>query len=171
MLIMPPIGANATFALEYPGNRDGLLGGLGISDEIGDPPNDNIYIGSGSSSSENDEFKSLPFFDRETSESSLTCFKDNSIERDYRIATDTWSAEDLTFQLYSPIQSIPNPRTSNSNSLKEALVPAVFFELTIDNTNSAESQTAFFGYQSDENSAQVVDNNDLKGVTIDDATG
>lgn len=164
-----PIGANATFALGYPGNRDGLLGGIGISDEIGDPPNDNVYIGTGSAGSA--EFESLPFFDGGTSQTNLTCFEDDSIQRDYRMATDTWSTEDLTFRLYSPVRSIPDPRTSDPDSLKEALVPAVFFELTIDNTGATESQTAFFGYQSDENSAQVVENDDLNGVTVDDATG
>lgn len=164
-----PIGANASFALGYPGDRDGSKGGIGISDEIETPPDDNIYIGG--ESSEGDEFRSLPFFDPDTGGNDLAVFEKEQIERDYRMATDTWVAEDITFRLFSPIKSIPDPHTGDPERLRDVLAPAVCFELTIDNTDVTEPRTAFFGYQSDENNAQVIKSNDISGVTVNDATG
>jgi xylan 1,4-beta-xylosidase len=73
-------------------------------------------------------------------------FADKAITRTYTAGTDTWQAGDLTFRLYSPVRSVPEPGKVDEEVLKEALVPAVFAELTIDNTAGEQERRAFFGY-------------------------
>lgn len=77
----------------------------------------------------------------------LVPFERANISRDFAVGTDTWTAGDLTFTLYSPIRSVPDPETANEATLKPVLAPSVLAELTIDNTKGTRMRRAFFGYE------------------------
>lgn len=148
-----PIGAFASFTLGFRGAK----GGFGL--ELGTPANQNVYIGV--KSLEGGYYEALPFYeagedesrryDVEKSEETaqgvrIVPFAAAGIKRDFRTATDTWTAGDLTFTIYSPVRPVPDPEKASEAELKDALLPAVFAELTIDNTKGKESRRAFFGY-------------------------
>jgi hypothetical protein len=150
-----PIGAFASFTLGFRGAK----GGLGL--ELGKPADQNVFIGL--QSDDGSCYEALPFFADAEDESArydvekaeetdnenkqrLVSFPTKSIVRDFRVGTDTWKAGELTFRIYSPARSVPDPQTASEEQLKEALVPAVFAELTIDNTRGTNTRRAFFGY-------------------------
>jgi xylan 1,4-beta-xylosidase len=151
-----PIGAFASFTLGFPGN------GGGLDLELGRPPRSNLYIGVESAEREG-YYDTLPFLQAADDESKrydienpdpnpnkpriLFPFASSAIKRDFHVSTDTWTAGDLTFTVYSPVQSVPDPGTSSEEAMKMALVPAVLAELTIDNSKGSRTRRAFFGYQ------------------------
>ncbi|WP_426452605.1 glycoside hydrolase family 52 protein [Paenibacillus sp. S-38] len=149
-----PIGAFASFTLGFRGKR----GGLGL--ELGKPADENIYIGFESRSG--GYYEALPFYEEvedasarydvekageKGKASGLISFGESSISREFRTGTDTWRAGDLTFRVYSPVRSVPEPGTGDPVLLKEAIVPAVFAELTLDNTQGTTARRGFFGYE------------------------
>ncbi|NJK93173.1 MAG: hypothetical protein HC904_15950 [Blastochloris sp.] len=149
-----PIGSFASFTLGYPGAK----GGFGL--ELGRPANDSLYIGV--QSRDGTCFEALPFFagtedpsrryDQNAAEKQravLLPFAPQAITRRLGLATDTWQAGDLEFRIITQYRSVPDPESSrsSSSSLKAALVPAVWAELTIDNREGKLPRRAFFGYQ------------------------
>lgn len=149
-----PIGAYASFTLGFPG----AAGGLDL--ELGQPPQKSVYVGL--ETREGGSFEALPFYrqadddsrrydvekqTQDTDELLLRPFDCKRIQRGFRLATDTWRAGDLTFTIYSPIQSVPDPTSAPEDALKDAIVPAVFVEMTVDNTLSRITRRAFFGYE------------------------
>ncbi len=150
-----PIGAFSSFTLGFPG----ASGGLDL--ELGRPPHEHVFIGV--ESEEKGQYQAFPFYGVTEDESGrydienpdpnpdkptiLTPFPQEAITREFRAATDTWKAENVTFTIYSPVQPVPDPATSSNEELKHAIVPAVLADFTIDNTKGRESKRAFFGYQ------------------------
>ncbi|MFX3634401.1 MAG: glycoside hydrolase family 52 protein [Candidatus Pristimantibacillus sp.] len=151
-----PIGAFASFTLGFPGN------GGGLDLELGRPPRENVFIGLESAEAEG-MYDTLPFFEVVDDESKrydienpdpdqnkpkiLIPFDKKAIQRDFHLSTDTWSAGDMNFRIYSPVRSVPDPVSATEEELKLAILPAVLVELTIDNTKGIRSRRAFFGYQ------------------------
>ncbi|MBS2773148.1 glycoside hydrolase family 52 protein [Anoxybacillus rupiensis] len=152
-----PVGAFASFTLGFPGKN----GGLDL--ELGRPPRQNVWIGI-ESLSKPGLYHVLPFLEMSGEDESkrydienpdpnpqkpniLLPFAKEAIEREFRVATDTWKAEDLTFTIYSPVKAVPDPKTATAEELKLALVPAVIVEMTIDNTNGTKARRAFFGFE------------------------
>ena len=151
-----PIGAFSSFTLGFYGD------GGGLDLELGRSPRKNVYIGVESLDQEG-IYQALPFFDAADDESKrydienmdpnpdkariVLPFSKDTIERDYQLGTDSWKAGDLTFTIYSQVQSVPDPAAAMEEELKMALIPAVWAELTIDNTKGIKSRRAFFGYQ------------------------
>ncbi len=155
-----PIGAFASFTLGFPGQK----GGLGL--EIGGPADENVYIGM--ETRDGNHFEALPFFaggDDESrrydvsaakggGEPELRGFAKKSITREFAASTDTWKSGDLSFSIYSPVKAVPDPKKTTRAAMMEAIVPAVFAEITADNTQGKISRKVFFGYQgSDRRSA------------------
>lgn len=148
-----PLGAFASFTLGY----KGASGGLGL--ELAGPANQNVYIGIQSGK----QFRLLPFygdsdnererFDASGAESNgretrpVVSFADSELSRDFKVATDTWVAGDLTFTIYSPVFPAPEPQTAPSAQCRHALIPAVFVEMTLDNSGHQTERKAVFGYQ------------------------
>jgi hypothetical protein len=134
-----PIGAFASFTLGH----QGASGGLGL--ELAGPANQNIYIGL--QQNDGEDFEMLPFYgdainqkqnfdstnDPHSAKKRIKPFDDASIRRDFRLCSDIWTAKELTFALYSPVRSIPDPLSSSDQILQSVLIPAVFAEITIDN--------------------------------------
>lgn len=156
-----PIGAFASFTLGFPG----ASGGFGL--ELGRPADQNIYIGI--EKRDRTGFEALPFYDGAASgeeerrryagdsqaaqdaapsadASYVSAFPAAAIQRDFRVATDTWTAGDLTFALFSPVRSVPDPTTAPPEIQQDILLPAVLAELTVDNSQGTTPRRAFFGY-------------------------
>ena len=75
----------------------------------------------------------------------LSCrFPKERVTRDFRLTTDTWSTGDLSFTIYSPVRSIPDPARATDEELMEVLVPAVLAELTVDNRRGDETTAGLF---------------------------
>lgn len=148
-----PIGAFASFTLGFRGKK----GGLGL--ELGKPADQNLYIGF--QSRDGSCYETLPFFEAvddasvrydvekngEKGKSLLVSYSDDAISRTFRTGTDTWQAGDLTFRIYSPVRSVPDPAKGEAEQLKASIVPAVFAELTLDNTRGEAARRGFFGYE------------------------
>ena len=148
-----PIGAFASFTLGYKGAK----GGLGL--ELSGPANQNVFIGI--QSEERSQFRLLPFYgEAENFRERFDCsdteiknqqqiipFEDFQIQRYFHVATDTWVAGDLTLKLFSPVLPIPDPASSSHEACKDALIPAVFAEITVDNRTISTPRKAIFGFQ------------------------
>ncbi len=151
-----PIGAFASFTC---GHR-GAKGGLGI--ELGKPADENLFIGA-ESATRPGVLEALPFFEAGADESKrydlekadaatpagpvLIPYAAESITRQFGLGTDTWNAGDLTFRVLSLVHAIPDPATADPEELKAVLVPAVFAELTLDNSRGTRPRRVFFGWQ------------------------
>ena len=147
-----PLGAHSSFTLGCKGKS----GGLGL--EMGKPAYENVYIGL--ENTMNTYFSLLPFFSdegsesfrydhgntQEESESFISCFPDNKINRTFKTGSDSWKAEDLEFNILSAPVIAPDPMQSTKEEQMFAYCPAVLAELTIDNTNCTKNRTAIFGY-------------------------
>ena len=150
-----PVGAFATFTL----GQFGSNGGFGL--EMEGPACENIYIGL-----ENEEggvIQALPFFDGSDDESTrydvdaepsqtgskgpaLEPFPTTAVKRSFGVATDTWEAGDLKFSLISPIHKAPDPTQAKNADMKAAYVPAIYAEMTLDNTQGKKARRFCFGY-------------------------
>lgn len=153
-----PIGAFSSFTLGFKGKKGGL------ASELGKPADQNIYIGM--QARDGSVYEALPFFEAAADESSrydvekvepsdkdqqatakLRAFNDDQISRTLGAGTDTWQAGDVMLRIYSPVRSVPDPATASPEELKQAIVPAVFAELTLDNSKGSASRRGFIGYE------------------------
>jgi hypothetical protein len=176
-----PIGAFATLTLGCKENR----GGLGV--ELAGPANESLYIGI-EDLDEPGRFRALPFYRQEedltdnfdvehlsgfTAKRAVFPFCDSDIERQMGASVDEWRAGDLTFRLISPVQGIPDPDTSTEEDLKNALTPAIYAELRVDNRLGSRTRRAFFGYQgSDRQSGmRVIEEGGIVGIGQGTTTG
>jgi len=154
-----PIGAFATLTLGMPGAK----GGFGL--ERGGPAEEEVFIAL--EEADGPDFRALPFFtpgaddseaDRYEVEGStgteenrrpsirLKPFPLEAISRTFTLCRDTWQAGDLTFTLHTQVVPVPDPAEAGLDALRDALVPAIWAEITIDNRSCAKTRRAFFGF-------------------------
>lgn len=69
------------------------------------------------------------------------------IRREFRLGTDTWTAGDFTFRVFSPMSTLPDPEKTATSAVKSAVVPEVWAEMTVDNRGCKRERTAFFAWQ------------------------
>ncbi|RCW43497.1 glycoside hydrolase family 52 protein [Paenibacillus prosopidis] len=151
-----PIGAFASFTLGFPG----ASGGFDI--ELAKPPKENIFIGL--ERLDGTGYDTLPFHDVQDEEESkrydienpdpnpdkprlLHPLPQQDIRREFGLTTDTWQAGDLSFRIITQVRSVPDPTVALEEELMDTLLPAVFAELTVDNSRSDKKRRAFFGFQ------------------------
>lgn len=148
-----PVGAFASFTLGYPGAK----GGLGL--ELGGPANESVFIGLEKATGKG--YEALPFFGSSADsarrydvgaevvlkQGRVLPFPARKIVRAFGIGSDTWTAGDLTFSIFSAPKSVPDPIKASRAAMQEALVPAVFAEITVDNTKGKKARKVFFGYE------------------------
>ncbi len=148
-----PVGAFASLTLGFPGAK----GGLGL--ELGGPANESVFVGLEKRSGNG--YEALPFFassadsakrydvgvDAALKQGKVSAFEPRKISREFGIACDKWCAGDLTFAIYSAPKPVPDPRSAGRAGLMSALVPAVFAEMTVDNSRGRKSRKMFFGYE------------------------
>ncbi len=150
-----PIGAFATFTLGLPGAR----GGFGL--ERGGPADEDVYIAI--EDAEGGGFHALPFFGPASDEAArydveaasipaedkippFRAFKLEQVSREFSAARDTWRAGDLAFTLHTQIVPAPDPAVASTEELRDALVPALWAELTLDNRSGLKTRRGFFGF-------------------------
>lgn len=148
-----PVGAFASFTLGYPGAK----GGLGL--ELGGPANESIFVGL--ENARGGGYQALPFFESSADSSKrydvdsnavlkqgrVKPFPQKQISRTFGMGSDTWAAGDLTFSIFSAPKAVPDPEAASKSALMSALVPAVFVEITVDNSRCAKTRKVFFGYE------------------------
>ncbi len=151
-----PVGVFASFTLGCKGAK----GGFGL--ELGKPADENIYIGI--QSRDFKKYYALPFFDGALSDERkryevetadgvkkklvLEPFADKKIKRSFSIGFDLWKADDISFTIVTPMSAIPDPDDKkNLLSIKQAIIPAVWAELNIDNRSSSKERIAFLAWQ------------------------
>jgi hypothetical protein len=157
-----PIGAFASFTL----GSIGAKGGFGL--ELGRPAEHDVYIGL--ETENGDKFEALPFYEITNQEDesarydvehdddsqpkwqsiAISPFDFGAVRREFDASRDSWRAGDLEFSIYSPVLPVPDPESSSEESLKNAIIPAVLVELTVDNSKGARARRAYFGFQAGE---------------------
>ena len=154
-----PVGAFASFTLGF----KGASGGLGL--EQAGPANQNVYIML--DAADGSHLDALPFYPIDNGNgdtgffsqmgnalgdrvsSAVKAFPDKAIKRTLRLGTDTWTAGDLTFRIYSPVTSVPDPSAAHASdaALQRAVAPCVLVEATVDNSVGTRARRFVFGYQ------------------------
>jgi hypothetical protein len=172
-----PIGAHSSFTLGCKGAK----GGMSIE---GDRPADqNVYIGLEQHANHDHDrhFKAFPFFEgSEDDDASLydhsnssadtkptiSPFADKDIQRTYECGVDRWSAPDLSFNIYSPVQPAPDPDKSSIEEQKMAYAPCILVEIEVDNSKGAQERKAFFGLQGNgsNDSMRWFEEHGMKGI-------
>lgn len=133
--------------------------------ELAGPACQNVFIGAESTA--DGVFKALPFYEDKQADNQpagggdrwqkavINQFNDGEITREITPACDIWRAGELEFKIYTPFLPIPDPVWVNyahpyigkRHTLKTTVIPAVFVELTLDNTAHPHPRKAFFGYE------------------------
>ncbi len=127
-----PIGAYASLTLGTPGRS-----GLGV--ESGMPPEHELLVGLQASDG---SYEALPFFVGRRGDPLRELAP---VTRDFGLTADTWTAPGLSLRVISPLRSVPEPDDAAPPELRDALVPAVLAELTVDNVAGDVPRRAFFG--------------------------
>ena len=74
----------------------------------------------------------------------LQAYRESEIKRAYGIATDSWQADVLKLEVFTPVVKVPDPERAERAELKRAIRPSVAARLTIDNSKSPAPIKAFF---------------------------
>src|SRR5512140_2067197 len=152
-----PMGAFMSFTCGNPGTK----GGIGL--QIGQPADQEVFVGVIDGDRYADApLQRLPFYVGAVSKASdaftveqagpseanvrpdAVPFKLEEIERRYGWCTDSWHAGDMTFTVYTPFASIPDPKKASAQKLRDALRPAVVAQIVIDNTKGTKPKTGIF---------------------------
>src|ERR1039457_1513590 len=139
----------------------GTRGGIGL--QIGQPGDQEVFIGFKDGDRHSDAtLKCLPFYTAAVSRAAdaflveqagpaeqnvkpdAVPFKEGEFSRSYGWASDEWTAEGLTFSVYSPFGAIPDPAAESKEQMREGLLPAIIARLELDNTTGAMTKTAMF---------------------------
>ena len=170
-----PMGAFFSFTCGHPDTPGGLAA------QLGKPANQDLFIGvkEGDHSAKT-PLRCLPFFSGardvsadaflveqagKTKEAPALCaFAAEQIQRYYGWASDRWVTEDLQFTIYTPFAPIPDPANSTSQDMREALLPAVIAELTIDNRKGLSTKTGLFALRFPDPGARLID--DMGGARL-----
>ena len=152
-----PMGAFMSFTCGHPGTK----GGIGL--QMGQPADQEVFIGTIDGDRYADApLRSLPFYIGAVSKAAeaftveqagpseanvrpdAVPFKLEEIERRYGWCTDSWHAGDMTFTVYTPFGSIPDPKKATTRKMRDALRPAVVARLVVDNTKGTRTKTGIF---------------------------
>jgi len=167
-----PMGAFMSFTCGNPGTK----GGIGL--QIGAPADQEVFIGVIDGDRYADvPLQSLPFyigavstaieaFTAETagpSEANVRpdaeAFNLKDVKRSYGWATDSWQAGDLTFTVYSPFGSIPDPAKATKEEMREGLRPSIVAQLVIDNTKGKKTKTGIFALNHSRPGPRMIEDN------------
>ncbi len=164
-----PMGAFMSFTCGNFGTR----GGVGL--QIGQPGNQDIYIGFKDGGRKSDSaLRCLPFFQGEARDATAAflveagpeqqnlkekahAFRAEQIQRFYGWGTDQWQADELGFSIHTPFGTIPDPQTATPRQMRDALLPAITARLTLDNRKGSGTKTAFFALHFHDPGARPLD--------------
>lgn len=164
-----PMGALASFTLGHANTS----GGLGA--ERGSPGTQDVYIGwMDAPRGTPADIHVLPFYKGAGDAVSAQAFTvgqlppDDArrarlrpidlkgVSRHYGWGTDSWVTGPLRFTVFSPFGAIPDPASGSASELREALLPAVVAELTLDNSTGKTTRTAVFALRFTEPGVHVL---------------
>ena len=141
-----PMGAHSSFTL-------GRLGSsCGMATEKGSAAESSVYIGYRTASGETFSF---PFFKEmeneaerfsQSDENAIVkdhIFTEDEIKREYKWATDQFKAPGISFSVFTPFGSIPDPDIANQEDLKFSCCPGTIIEITVDNNSDQEWELYF----------------------------
>lgn len=74
-------------------------------------------------------------------------FREEEIEREYRLATDTFRAPGISLTLTSAATGIPDPATVPYDAMKDALAPAIIARITFDNRDGQSLMTGVWAVE------------------------
>ncbi len=135
-------------------------GGFGL--QMGRPGNQQLFVGVKDEAPGNEgSIRCLPFFEGAKTDAAqafqvgqpngtsaklavVQSYPADQLRRCYGWATDRWITSDFDFVIYTPFGSIPDPAHATPTEMRDALLPAVVAELTVDNTNGSATKTGFF---------------------------
>jgi hypothetical protein len=165
-----PMGAFMSFTCGNPGTK----GGIGL--QIGQPADQEVFIGVIDGDRYADApLKCLPFYIGAVSKAAevftveqagpseanvrpdAVPFDAKEIERRYGWCTDTWHAGDMTFTVYTPFGSIPDPSKVSEKEMREGLRPAVVAQLIVDNTKGSKPKTGIFALNHSRPGPRMID--------------
>ncbi len=149
-----PMGAHSSFTC----GMHGANGGMAM--EKGQPAEGGIYVGF---EDEQGVIQYLPLFAmgpderaryvqgdaKDEKKSVEQVIPAEKITRDYRWATDSFRAGNLTFEIVTPFFSIPDPAVSSAPEQKFASCPASLIRVRYDNRKSKTPRRFFFGMRLD----------------------
>ena len=141
-----PMGAHSSFTL-------GRLGSsCGMATEKGSAAESSVYIGYRTASGETFSF---PFFKEmeneaerfsQSDENAIVkdhIFTEDEIEREYKWATDQFKAPGISFSVFTPFGSIPDPESAAQDDLKFSCCPGTIIEITVENNSNQEWELYF----------------------------
>lgn len=173
-----PRGANASFAV---GAKDE---GGGFLHDTAFIPEQEIFVGI----KKGDTLRCFPFFKKDDQDGEeaynqgvqkkrtgvrLIKYLPSDIKRTLEIASDTWEAPGIKFEIATPVDGIPEPGKANEEAIKKAIVPAIPVRITIDNSNSNEMVQGIFGIRDLRGIYSAADHSkgELKGIICADNYG
>jgi len=167
-----PMGAFMSFTCGNYGTR----GGIGL--QIGQPGDQEVFIGVKEGNRHSGHtLKCLPFYlgaanraadaflveqagpSEQNVRPDAEPFRDGEFERSYGWATDEWRAGGLTFTVYSPFGSIPDPARNSRQKMRDGLLPAVVAKLVFDNTAGKTPRTAMFALNHARPGSRILEDN------------
>ncbi len=83
-------------------------------------------------------------------------FPADQVQRFYGWASDRWTAPGMQFTIYTPFGPIPDPVGAGVHELREALMPAIVAEFTIDNSTGAAAKTGVFAIRFPEKGLRIL---------------
>lgn len=166
-----PFGAFASFTL----GRYGKKGGFGL--ELPGPAQQDVYValvrpGQG--------VTAFPFFtetradeaeaytgegDAEPTPAQWRTYAPDEIQREMGWATDTWTAGEISFTLFTPFGKVPDLRALGDHEIRRHICPAILAEITVDNSASDAEAFALFGIGASDALRPLSDHgNGLRGI-------
>lgn len=151
-----PVGAFATLTFGCKGSRGGL------ASELKGPADEAFYVGL-EEARRPGMYQCLPFFDGHDAAASIADydveglsdhqhppavfhFPDSEVKRSLGLATDVWTAGDLTMTVYTPVRPLPDPDVAEPRDLRFATMPALIVDLEVDNSTCDRPRKVFLGY-------------------------
>ena len=141
-----PMGAHSSFTL-------GRLGSsCGMATEKGSAAESSVYIGYRTASGETFSF---PFFKEmeneaerfsQSDENAIVkdhIFTEDEIKREYKWATDQFKAPGISFSVFTPFGTIPDPDSATQEDLKFSCCPGTIIEITVENNSDQEWELYF----------------------------
>jgi hypothetical protein len=154
-----PIGAYATFTLGGAGRTGGVRFGAGH------PPRQDVLAGACAADG---TWAALPFF-APSEDDSLRAVAPHRVQRRFAATADAFAAEGVTLLIRSPAGPVPEPGVASEDALRDALLPAVLVELTVDNADGARARRGFLGLRP--GGRVHVAEGAATGVVLEDAAG
>ena len=167
------MGAHSSFTVGMFGAR----GGMAL--EKGGPADSGVFVGYKTASG---IVSYLPFFKHIENEAErysqsdeggrrdVVIFGEAEMTRDYRWATDCFTAPGVSFDIATPFFSIPDPAVASAAELKSACCPATFVTLSIHN-DSDEDWEGFFALQNQRCWSPLSEVSEMRGFVSRDEMG